>query len=65
MSTNNEDRAVTREEFKIAALRERIAQIVAEYEDRIAELRIELTILSQENEQLKGQAGAEEAPQEG
>lgn len=39
---------VTREGMKIMALTERVAQLTADYENKIADLRVELTIVSQE-----------------
>lgn len=43
-----------RNELKVMALRERVAQLTAEYEDKVADLRVELTIVSQELADLKG-----------
>lgn len=45
--------APTREGLKIMALRERVATLTAEYEDKVADLRVELTIVSQELEERK------------
>lgn len=42
-----------KQDLKIEALRQRIAEITAQYEDRIADLRVELTVLSQELEGFK------------
>lgn len=45
-------------ELKVMALRERVAQLTADYEDKIADLRVELTLLTQRLEELeKGQEG--------
>lgn len=44
-----------RNELKVMALRERVAQLTAEYEDKVADLRVELTIVSQELADLKGE----------
>jgi uncharacterized coiled-coil protein SlyX len=40
-------------QLKNQALLERVSQIVAQYEDRVAELRVDLTLLSNELEELK------------
>lgn len=42
-----------KKDLKILALRERVAQLTAEYEDKIADLRVELTVTTQEFEELK------------
>lgn len=49
------------------ALRERVASITDEYENRIADLRIELTEAALENQNLKAALDAKETdvPQEG
>lgn len=47
-----------RNELKIMALRERVAQLTAEYEDKVADLRVELTLVSQELEEYKQDADA-------
>lgn len=52
MSTQEQE-APTREGLKIMALRERVATLTAEYEDKVADLRVELTIVSQELEERK------------
>ena len=59
MSENVQE--LSRDEMKVMALRERVATLTAEYEDKIAELRIDLTILSNENEELKKSAGDSDA----
>lgn len=56
MSTNEQE-APTREGLKIMALRERVATLTAEYEDKVADLRVELTIVSQELEERKRDDG--------
>ena len=43
----------TRESLKIQALTERIAALTAEYENQVADLRVELTIVVNELNQLK------------
>lgn len=50
---------IDRNEYKVMALRERMAQIVSEYEDRIADLRVELTIVSQRLERYETEREAE------
>lgn len=42
-------------ELKVIALRERIAQLTAEYEDKVADLRVALTISEAEKEELINQ----------
>jgi hypothetical protein len=42
-----------KKDLKILALRERVAQLTAEYEDKIADLRVELTVTTQEFEAFK------------
>lgn len=51
--TNGQGEPVTKDQLKIMALRERVANLTAEYEDKIADLRVELTVTAQENEYLK------------
>ena len=47
-------------ELKYQSVLERIAKITARYEDEIAGIRAEATMISQENEQLKQQFGERE-----
>jgi len=42
-----------KKDLKILALRERVAQLTADYEDKIADLRVELTYISAELENYK------------
>lgn len=42
-----------KQELMVLALQERIGQMVAEYETKVAMLRAEITFLLNENEQLK------------
>lgn len=42
-----------RNELKVMALRERVAALTADYEDKVADLRVELTLVSQELEEFK------------
>jgi hypothetical protein len=56
-----------RKDLKIQALTERIAHLTAEYENKVSDLRVELTITSaerdgyqQEVEQLKSEVQVEE-----
>lgn len=51
-------------ELKVQALRERLAQIVTEYEDRVADLRVNLT-LQQEQLQAYQQQSTDNEPLEG
>lgn len=51
-----------RNELKIMALRERVAQLTAEYEDKVADLRVELTIVSQERDELLAEKDSKDAP---
>lgn len=50
---------MTREELKIEALSQRIAELTAGYEVRIADLRVELTLLSDQLVELKKASGDE------
>lgn len=60
-NTTQENEPLTRDQFKVLALRERVAQLTAEYEDKVADLRVELTFVSQELEQLKQAQGQPDA----
>lgn len=51
-------------DLKIAALLERIASLASQYEDQDADRRVEITILSQENQQLKAQLEPQEVSNE-
>lgn len=51
MNTENIDR----KDLKSRALLERVANLTAEYEEKVADLRVELTIVSQERDQLKAE----------
>ena len=42
-----------KKDLKIAALTQRIAELTAAYEERIADLRVELTVLSDQVEEKK------------
>lgn len=64
-NTTQENEPLTRDQFKVLALRERVAQLTAEYEDKVADLRVELTFVSQELESLKKAQGAPDAEAEG
>lgn len=48
-----------KKDLKILALRERVAQLTAEYEDKIADLRVELTVTAQELDSYKNNAPAD------
>lgn len=46
---------VTPEGLKIQALLERVSSLTAEYENKVADLRVELTVVSRELESLRKQ----------
>lgn len=46
------------------ALRERVSELVDNYENKIADLRIEITLLSQENSELKAKLASASGPTE-
>lgn len=50
MSENNQE--VDRNQLFVQALQERMAQLVVEYESKVAELRVEFTILTNERDEL-------------
>lgn len=50
-------------ELKIQALKERLSELVTEYEDRDANRRVEITILSNEGDQLRGRVAELESLQ--
>lgn len=54
---------VTREDLKIQALLEKVGNLTATYENQIADFRVELTLVSQENEALKKKVEELEAPE--
>jgi len=54
-----ENKELTREELKIMALRERVATLTTDYEDKVADLRVELTLVAQERDALKSQLEGE------
>lgn len=41
------------ENLKIQALKESISNLVANYEEKVADLRVEVTVLTQEKQQLQ------------
>ena len=59
--TNTTEEPKTPEELKMQALLERVAGLTAEYENKIADLRVALTVISQERDDLRAQL---EAPAE-
>lgn len=59
--TNTVEEPKTPEEMKMQALLERIAALTAEYENKVADLRVAYTIVSQEKEELRAQLEAEAA----
>lgn len=58
--TNN----ITPEGMKIQALTERISEVVAEYENKVADLRVAYTIVSQQLEEANAKVAEYEAPTE-
>lgn len=52
MSTDTNE-PLTKEGLKVMSLREQVAKLAAQYEDQIADLRVELTIISQERDFYK------------
>ena len=54
------ENTVDRKDLKIQALLEKLANNKAELENEIADLRVELTILNQELQSLKGEDVPEE-----
>ncbi len=46
--------------YKVQALNERVAEITAQYENQVADLRVALTELAMENQELKQSVEAEE-----
>lgn len=60
-NAENEEVKLDRKDLKIQALMERIAQLTAEYENKVAELRIEVTYLSAELEEYKKEEETEES----
>lgn len=54
----------TPENMKMQALLERIASLTAEYENKIADLRVSYTVLTRELEECRAQARTEAAPSE-
>lgn len=50
MSENNQE--LDRNALYLQALQERMAQMVVEYESKVAELRVEYTLVTQSNEAL-------------
>jgi uncharacterized protein YeeX (DUF496 family) len=42
-----------KKDLKIEALRQRIAELTVQYEDRVSDLRVDFTLVSQELEELK------------
>lgn len=43
----------TQQELKIQALLQRIAELTAEYENKVADLRVHLTVVSEELKEVK------------
>ena len=53
METSEFEKQLQGQKLKNQALSERIGELTSSYENRIAELRVELTIISQENALLR------------
>lgn len=57
---------IDRNELKVQALTERVAQLTAEYENKIADLRVELTVVTNESQEriseLEAQVESDETP---
>ena len=51
--TNTVEEPKTPEELKMQALLERIAGLTADYENKIADLRVAFTVVSQERDELR------------
>ena len=64
MPDNDNNTEVTPEGMKMQALLERVAQLTADYENKIADLRVALTIVSDERDQLVAQARQNEAQEQ-
>lgn len=52
-------------ELKVQALLERVSNLTAEYENKVADLRVELTMLSQEVASLRDGSSKSDASVEG
>lgn len=52
-----------RKDLKIQALLEKISNMTAQYEDQVANLRVELTMVSQELAQLQATKAEDESPE--
>lgn len=50
-----------RKDLKIEALRQKVAKIVTDYEDKEADLRVEVTLLANERDQLQSRVNELEA----
>lgn len=59
MSENN----VEELKLKATALLQRVSELTSEYENKIADLRVALTVQNQENEQLRGALYRSEHPE--
>ena len=49
---NNQQNTLDRKDLKILALKEKLGQIVSDYEERIADLRVELTLTAQQVQEM-------------
>jgi predicted nucleic acid-binding Zn-ribbon protein len=61
---DNKEEELERLKLKVMALRERVANITAEQEDKVADLRVELTLVSQERDSLREQLNAPASTEE-
>lgn len=52
MSENTQEQEVSREQLFLQAIQERMAQLVVDYEAKVAELRVEYTLSEQNVKQL-------------
>ena len=52
MSENTQEQEVSREQLFLQALQERMAQMVVDYETKVAEIRVEFTLLTKERDKL-------------
>lgn len=56
---------MTKEELKIVALTQRIAEITANYEENLADIRADFTLLKEEHERLKAESVSDAKTKDG
>lgn len=56
---NNREEPQTPDELKMQALLERVAQLTADYENKVADLRVAYTVVTQERDALRAQLQSE------